>query len=101
MKLRSRWQGRSDENRDQNRSAGKKVGKSTHSSLLQKRDSVSRGYGGLAFARRGGRGLVSLHHAVVEFSANSPSQRAMTAQARQLPITLTAVRAMSMSASIP
>jgi hypothetical protein len=33
--------------------------------------------------------------------ASSPSQRAMTAQARQFPITLTAVRPMSMRASTP
>src|ERR1044071_4249662 len=32
---------------------------------------------------------------------SSPSQRAMTAEARQLPVTFTAVRPMSISASIP
>jgi hypothetical protein len=36
-----------------------------------------------------------------DFISSSPSQRAITAQARQLPVTLTAVRTMSMSASIP
>ncbi len=39
--------------------------------------------------------------ATAELSPNSPSHRAITAQARQFPMTLTAVRAMSMSASIP